>query len=167
MSPGWDIPVLLALPAAARLAWLSCLFIQLPPLHPSGSPYGKQTANWPNFLPREKKPPKKSPGKPQPVSTGVGMLCPIPAALPASSASSTSPFSWVLAARGQIFSVFLQPHVGSEVSWSLSPPCPVLLPSRAVLWESPPAPGGNYADLCLSCDLLVAGGISRVIYYAN
>lgn len=52
--PGRDVPVLPALPAAARLAWLICLsrnlFIQLPPLHPSGSPYGKQTANWPNFL---------------------------------------------------------------------------------------------------------------------
>lgn len=119
------------------------------------------------FLTTGKETPPKKPWKAPGSEYRVGMLRPIPAALPAFSAPSTSPFSWVLAARGQIFPVFLQPHRGSEVSWSLSPPCPVLLLSRAVLWESLPALGGNYADLCFSCDLLVAGGISRVIYYAN
>lgn len=48
-APGRDAPVPPALPAAARRAWPICLsgslFIQLPPLPPSGSPDGKQTSD--------------------------------------------------------------------------------------------------------------------------
>lgn len=58
-APGRDVPVPPAPPAAARRAGPSCLsgslFIQLPPLHPSGSPDGKQTSDWPSFLPEGKK----------------------------------------------------------------------------------------------------------------
>lgn len=109
----------------------------------------------------------KNPWKAPSSGYRVGMLCPHPCSPPCLLSTQHTALLLLFGSKGPNFPSFLQPHGGNKASWSLSSPCPVLLLSRAVLWESLPAPGGNYGDLCLSCDLLVAGGISRVIYYAN
>lgn len=148
--------------AAASPGWSVCLSNSLLSIHLPPQMGNKQQIGPISY--HGKTSPKKLPGRPWPEGTGWGCCAPHPHSPPCLLSTHDIALPLDFGCKGLNFSQFsCSPTKGAKSPGA----CRVLLLSRAVLWESLPAPGGNYTDLRLSCDLLVAGGISRVIYYAN